>query len=142
MSPMSRASASTACGWFKAPARSTSCAPTFSGSNFGYPWSGSVAGSEDGTPVTYNSQLVLSQDSSGYVTGRATLSSSSGNTGAYTVSGQVQGNRLELTPGAWINRPNSTWEMDAISLTKNGSNVTPSYVDPRSSKAWGTTTLS
>ncbi|TXH44803.1 MAG: hypothetical protein E6Q90_02875 [Actinobacteria bacterium] len=121
----------------------TTYAPTFSGSNFGFDWRGSVAGSENGKTVMYDSQLSLSQDSSGYVTGKASLASSSGNAGVYTVSGQVRGNRLELTPGSWINKPNSTWAMDAISLTKNGSTVYASYTDPRDpGDPWGSATLS
>lgn len=115
-----------------------------SGPNFGYEWRGSVAGRENGNQVMYTSQLVLTQDSSGYVSGKAYLTSSNGNTGAYTVSGQVQGNQVVLNPVSWINKPNDTWNMDVITLSKNGGGtVTASYVDQSApDHAWGTTTLS
>ncbi|MFI0432206.1 MAG: hypothetical protein ACH36H_03585 [Candidatus Nanopelagicales bacterium] len=126
-----------------APAKQPRYAPTFSSFDFGYQWRGSVAGSEDGKPVTYYSTLSLSQDSSGYVTGTAVLTSSGGNAGQYTVSGQVHGNTLVLNPGSWINKPNSTWHMDIVTLTKSSSTVSASYVDQSApDHAWGTTTLS
>lgn len=107
--------------------------------DFSGDWSGTTS---DGTN-TYSVVLDLSQTGSGAVSGTMTsINSSNGATGKWYVQGQIGGDSVTLSPTGWISKPNSTWQMDTVYLTKSGGSLSAKFQDPDPGGIWGTATLS
>lgn len=96
---------------------------------------------------TSNFHIVMDivQDSTGTVTGTVRSTKSlDGSTSAWSVSGTAFGDSVVLAPTAWITRPNSGRYLDTITLVRQGSSMTATFVDERATngEAWDSATVS
>lgn len=92
----------------------------------------------------YRVKLELVQDPSNWVSGVIVSTRlRDGVSATWDLQGPAEGNRVVLTPGAWLARPDASWERDTVIIVDDGGTLTASFYDPRSPDTpWSRTTLS
>lgn len=108
--------------------------------DFGGSWDGYLYGEKS----DYRVRLDLAQGAAGEVTGRVvSIRQLDGVSASWNCSGTVAGDRVVLTPGEWIARPDSSGERDTVTIVNENRTRTASFVDPREpDQVWSMAILS